>query len=120
VAAILAIAAVTGLGIVFERVCINPKKAFSIQAAIIITLGAAIFIRGGAMIAWGKDHHSLPAFSGQAPRACSARRSRSRRCWIVGVTAVVIALLAWWFRNTLFGLAMRSCADNGWARSSSA
>jgi branched-chain amino acid transport system permease protein len=112
VAALLAIAAVTLLGIAFERVCINREKALAIQAAIIITLGAAIFARGGAMVAWGKDHHSLPAFSGQGSARLLGAAVPLQTLWVVGVTAVVIALLAWWFRNTLFGLAMRSCADN--------
>ena len=112
VAALLAVVAVTLLGIVFERVCIDREKALSIQAAIIITLGAAIFARGGAMVAWGKDHHALPAFSGQGSARLLGAAVPFQTLWIVGVTAVVIALLAWWFRNTLFGLAMRSCADN--------
>jgi len=111
-AALLAIAAVTVLGIAFERVCISREKALSIQAAIIITLGAAIFARGGAMVAWGKDHHSLPAFSGQGSARLLGAAVPLQTLWIVGVTAAVVALLAWWFRNTLFGLAMRSCADN--------
>jgi len=111
-AALLAIAAVTLLGVAFERVCISREKALSIQAAIIITLGAAIFARGGAMVAWGKDHHSLPAFSGQGSARLLGAAIPFQTLWIVGVTAGVVALLAWWFRNTLFGLAMRSCADN--------
>jgi branched-chain amino acid transport system permease protein len=30
----------------------------------------------------------------------------------VGVAALVTAVLYWWFHRTLFGVAMRSCADN--------
>jgi branched-chain amino acid transport system permease protein len=111
-AAALALVAVTLLGIVFERACISRQKVFSVQAAIIITLGASIFARGGAMVAWGKDHHSLPAFSGQGSTRVLGAVVPLQTLWIFGVTTVVIVLLAWWFRSTLFGLAMRSCADN--------
>ena len=111
-AAVLAVVAVTLLGIAFERACISPLKVFSMQSAIIITLGASIFARGGAMVAWGKDHHSLPAFSGQGSVSLVGAAVPLQTLWIVGVTTVVIALLVWWFRSTLFGLAMRSCADN--------
>lgn len=112
VAAVLAVAVVTLLGVIFERICISRQKVFSVQASIIITLGAAIFARGGAMVAWGKDNHSLPAFSGQGAIPVFGAAVPLQILWVVAVGAVVIAGLFWWFNRTLFGLAMRSCAEN--------
>lgn len=111
-AAALAVAFVMVLGVVFERLCISSQKAFSIQAAIFITLGASIFARGAAMVAWGKDNHSLPAFSGQGAVSFLGAAVPLQILWVAGVSALVIVLLYWWFNRTLFGLAMRSCADN--------
>lgn len=111
-AVVLAVVLVTVLGIVFERVCISRLKVFSVQAAIFITLGASIFARGGAMVAWGKENHSLPAFSGQGAVSVFGAAVPLQVLWVVGVAAVVIAALYWWFNRTLFGLAMRSCAEN--------
>lgn len=112
VAAALAVVVVTALGVAFERVCISRLKVFSVQAAIFITLGASIVARGGAMVAWGKETHSLPAFSGEGAISFLGAAVPLQVLWIVGVAGTVIAVLYWWFNHTLFGLAMRSCAEN--------
>lgn len=112
VAAALAVVGVTALGVAFERVCISRLKVFSVQAAIFITLGASIVARGGAMVAWGKEHHSLPAFSGEGAVFFLGAAVPIQVLWILGVVGAVIAVLYWWFNRTLFGLAMRSCAEN--------
>jgi branched-chain amino acid transport system permease protein len=112
VAALLAVVIVMVIGVLFERVCISPLKTFSVQAAIFITLGASIVARGGAMVLWGKENHSLPAFSGHGAVQILGAAVPAQVLWVVGVAAVIIAVLYWWFNHTLFGLAMRSCADN--------
>lgn len=108
----LAITVVTILGVAFERLCISRLKVFSIQTAIFITLGASMFARGGAMVAWGKENHSLPAFSGHGAVSILGAAVPLQVFWILGIAAAVIAALYWWFNRTLFGLAMRSCAEN--------
>jgi branched-chain amino acid transport system permease protein len=108
----LAVAIVTVLGVVFERLCISRLKVFSVQTAIFITLGASMFARGGAMVMWGKENHSLPAFSGHSSVPLLGAAVPLQVLWIMGVAAVVIVALYWWFNRTLFGLAMRSCAEN--------
>src|SRR4029453_8400546 len=111
-AIVLAVLFVTALGVLFERVCISRQKVFSVQAPIFIPLGASIVARGGAMVAWGKENHSLPAFSGQGAISVFGAAVPLQILWVVAVAAIVIAALYWWFNRTLFGLAMRSCADN--------
>jgi branched-chain amino acid transport system permease protein len=108
----LAVAGVTALGVLFERICISRLKVFSVQAPIFITLGAAIFARGGAMVLWGKENHSLPAFSGYGAVSVLGAAVPLQVLWVMGVAGAVIAGLYWWFNRTLFGLAMRSCAEN--------
>jgi branched-chain amino acid transport system permease protein len=112
VAIALAVMVVTVLGVAFERLCISRLKVFSIQTAIFITLGASMFARGGAMVAWGKENHSLPAFSGHGAVSIFGAAVPLQVFWILGMAAAVIAALYWWFNRTLFGLAMRSCAEN--------
>ena len=89
-AALLAVVVVTLLGVAFERTCISRLRPFSMQAAIIITLGASIFARGGAMVAWGKDNHSLPAFSGQGSAMVLGAAVPLQTLWIMGVAAIAI------------------------------
>lgn len=64
------------------------------------------------MVTWGKENHSLPAFSGQDALTVLGAAVPYQVLWVVGVAALVTATLYWWFHRTLFGLAMRSCADN--------
>src|SRR5512145_230366 len=66
-AIVLAIIFSTLVGILFERLAIRPLKNAKPLSLIIITIGASIFIRGAAMLIWGKDTHALPAFSGNNP-----------------------------------------------------
>src|SRR3954469_16221811 len=91
VAALLAVRGVMVLGILFERVCISPLKTFSVQAAIFITLGASIVARGGAMVVWGKENHSLPAFSGHGAVPIFGAAVPAQVLWIMGVAALIIA-----------------------------
>jgi branched-chain amino acid transport system permease protein len=112
VALVMAVAVVTVIGIIFERLCISSLKVFSIPTAIFITLGASMFARGGAMVAWGKENHALPAFSGHGSVMVLGAVVPLQILWVMGVAVVVIAVLYWWFNRTLFGLAMRSCAEN--------
>jgi branched-chain amino acid transport system permease protein len=46
---------------------IEPAAGASVVTTIIITIGAAIFLRGVALLLWGKDFHALKPFSGDAP-----------------------------------------------------
>jgi branched-chain amino acid transport system permease protein len=54
-AAVIAIAAVTIFGVVFQHLAIRPLKKASPLAMIMVTIGASIFIRGLALLIWGKD-----------------------------------------------------------------
>jgi branched-chain amino acid transport system permease protein len=50
----LAIIFSTLVGILFERLAIRPLKNVKPLSLVIITIGASIFIRGAAMLIWGK------------------------------------------------------------------
>ena len=50
-----------------ERLAIRPLAGAPAVNAVIITIGVSILLRGGAMLAFGKDTLALPAFSGVKP-----------------------------------------------------
>jgi branched-chain amino acid transport system permease protein len=111
-ASVLSVVTVTLVGVLFERICIGQRRVLSVQAAIIITLGAAIFFRGGAMVAWGKDPYSLPAFSGQGAVTVAGIAVPLQTLWIFAISGLLVLALWWFFNRTLFGWAMRACAQN--------
>jgi branched-chain amino acid transport system permease protein len=109
---VLAIAFATLAGIALERLAIRPLKNAKPLSLIIITIGASIFIRGAAMLIWGKDTHALPSFSGNDPLYIAGATILPQHLWIFGISVLIIILNRLFFHYTLTGKAMRACAYN--------
>jgi len=108
----LAVAVSTATGVTFERLAIRPLRNAEPLRLIIITIGASIFIRGVAMLLWGKDTHALPAFSGQEPLEVAGATILPQHLWIFGVAVFIIIASRLFFNHTIMGKAMRACAYN--------
>jgi len=113
----LAITLATVVGIAFERLAIKPLKNAKPLSLIIITIGASIFLRGAAMLIWGKDTHALPAFSGNDPLYIAGATILPQHLWIFGISVLIIILNKIFFNYTIIGKAMRACAYNSYAAS---
>jgi len=107
-----AVASVTLLGVVLERVAIRPLLRKGVLAQIIATVGAAFVFETAAMVAWGREAVTLPAFSGDAPIAVGKATIVPQTLWVVGLTAVIVCALQLFYRRSLFGTAIRACAVN--------
>lgn len=114
---ILSVLIATIVGISFERLAIRPLKNAKPIRLIIITIGASIFIRGAAMLVWGKDTHALPAFSGTDPLYLAGATIMPQHLWIFGITLLVIIFSRIFFNHSIIGKAMRACAYNPQAAS---
>ena len=66
-ALLLAIVLPALVGILVEKLAIEPVKGAETVSLIIITIGASLVIRGLVQVWLGKGAHSLPAFSGDVP-----------------------------------------------------
>ena len=108
----LAIMIATCAGILFERLAIRPLKDANPLRLIIITIGASIFIRGVAMLIWGKDTHALPAFSGDDPLYIAGATLLPQHLWILGVSILIIIASRLFFNHSVVGKAMRACSYN--------
>lgn len=111
-AAILAILMTIVIGLGLARFAIEPAVGASVVTTIIITIGAAIFLRGLAMLLWGKDFHSLPAFSGDTPIRLGNTTLLPQNLWVLGVTVVLVVLVRFFFNRTLLGKALLACSFN--------
>jgi branched-chain amino acid transport system permease protein len=109
---VLAIIISTIAGISFERLAIRPLKNAKPLSLIIITIGASIFIRGVAMLIWGKDTHALPAFSSNDPLYIAGATILPQHLWIFGVTVLIIIGSRMFFNYSIAGKAMRACSYN--------
>ncbi len=109
---LLTLAAVTALGVVFERLAIRPLKEASLITLIMITLAGSILFRGGAMFLWGKDPYALPPFTQNPPIQFFGATLQAQTFWILGITVLVVAGIQFFFNRTLMGKAVRACAFN--------
>ncbi|MDH3242467.1 MAG: branched-chain amino acid ABC transporter permease [Alphaproteobacteria bacterium] len=108
----LAVAMTVLAGLALERFAIEPAKGASTVTLIIITIGASIFLRGGAQVAWGRNFHSMPAFSGNDPIVVGGAAILPQSLWVMGGTALVVVALRWFFNRTRTGKAMVASAHN--------
>jgi branched-chain amino acid transport system permease protein len=106
------IAAVALVGVLLERLALRPVRDPSPITLIIITVGAAVLIKGVAMLVWGKEAYPLPPFSGNTPFHLGTATILPQNLWVLGLTVVLVAALEAFFRLTLVGKAMRACAYN--------
>lgn len=109
-AILLAALTTTLVGAAIERFTIRPVKDASVIQLVIITIGLSILIRGVAMLLWGKDTFSLPAFSGSAPIAFAGAAILPQSLWILGITILLLLGLRFFFSSTIFGKAMLACS----------
>ena len=111
-AAAAAIVVATLVGMLLEKFAVEPARGASVVTLIIITIGASILLRGLATLVWDKKIHSLPAFTSETPIALAGATLLPQVLWILGVSAVAVALLWWFFNRTLTGRAMLAVSHN--------
>jgi len=111
-AALAAIACATLVGLALEKFAVEPARGAPVVTLIIITIGASILLRGLASLVWDKRIHALPAFSGERPIALAGATLLPQTLWVIGVTALCVALLWWFFNRTLTGKAMLAVSHN--------
>jgi len=111
-ALVLAIVLPALVGMVLEKAAIEPVKGAEPVALIIITIGASLVVRGVIQVWLGKSTFSLPAFSGDAPLQVLGATLMPQSLWVLGITALVVALLWYFFSRTLLGKAMLATSFN--------
>ena len=100
------------IGIILHRLAIRPARNASTITLIIITIGASIAIRGGALVVWGTESYSLPAFTRGRPIQIWSAVLHRQGLWVLGTTFVVVAGLYLFFQHTAWGKAVRACGVN--------
>lgn len=101
--AVLATIVIAGL---VYRLAVAPAGDADVLTLIIITIGASIFIQGIVQIVLGKNQHTLASFSGDAPLSFAGATLLPQTLWVLGIGAIMVILVACFFRFTLLGKAM--------------
>ena len=74
----------------FEQIAIRPLLRKGVLAQIIATVGASFVFETAAMLIWGRDAVTLPAFSGEKPISVGGATIVPQTLWVVGLTVVIV------------------------------
>jgi branched-chain amino acid transport system permease protein len=107
---VVTVAIVTAIGVLMERLTIHPARHADALVVIIITIGVSMLLKGGVMLALGKNAAGLPAFSGERPIRVLGATFVPQALWIFGGALGIMGLLHLFFARTLTGKAMRAVA----------
>jgi branched-chain amino acid transport system permease protein len=111
-AALLAIVLTAGIGVLLNKLAIEPARGAPVVSLIIITIGASIFIQGVAQIVFDKQIHRYPGISGDAPLRFAGATILPQSLWVIfGAMAVFVGLWLF-FTRTLTGRAVLATANN--------
>ncbi len=111
-AALLAIAITAGVGLALEKFAIEPAKNATVVSTIIITIGASIFLRGAALLIWGKEIYGLPPFTSNNPIKIGNATILPQNLWVMLGTAVTVLAVKYFFDRTKMGKAILACSYN--------
>lgn len=111
-AALIAIAATALIGVLMNRLTIEPARGAPVVSLIIITIGVSIFIRGVAQVVFGKQIHTFPAFSGDEPIRVFGATILPQSLWVIAGAIVVFIGLWLFFTKTLTGTAVLATSNN--------
>jgi branched-chain amino acid transport system permease protein len=109
-----AVIATMGVGALIEMLFIRWLRKPSVLRLIIITIGLSIVIREAALLFWGEGVRALPYFTGDAVTSLSVGdvHISPQVLWVLGISAIMVAALSFFFSRTLLGRKMRACACN--------
>src|SRR5699024_11386572 len=85
-------------GLLLDKLAIERAGDADVVPLIIITIGAALFIRGLAQYFWGKQYHDIPSFSGSEPIELFGATILPQSLWVLGTGLVLVILLVWFFK----------------------
>ncbi len=110
----LTIAVLVLFGAGFDRFLLRPIAGQPTVAAILVTLGAGMAMRGIAtmMPGWGTDTHALKAPYSDGVLSLGGLVVSTDHLVIIGVTGLLCLGLWIFFKRTRVGIAMQACSQN--------
>lgn len=103
VAILAAIAVVLAVSLLLQLLFTHTLRRAGVLQVIILTVAFGIVLRGLVHVLWGTQTHSIPPFSGSDPIRIGGATILPQAVWVIGVTGVVFAALAWFFRSSRTG-----------------
>lgn len=111
---VLAVLLVALIAMVVERVVIDPARDTGPVTKILLTIGVSIILRGMALLYWGTDPQGGKSFVRGALQLGGLELD-FQSLWIIGSTALALAVFSYFLDRTKTGKAVRACFMNPFA-----
>ena len=108
----VAIACGIGIGYLVERLMLRPLIGQPIVSALLMTLAVAYLLDGVATIFWGTKILPYPRWYPEQFFPFGPIKVSSGYVWSIVITAIVFVALAFFYRRSRMGKAMRATADS--------
>jgi branched-chain amino acid transport system permease protein len=112
IAILLALAVTVIFGILLYRLAIVPARGASPVTLIIITIGAAIMMRGLAAVVFDKNFHGFRSPLGDAPISIGGAAMLPQSLLVLAGAAIILVALWLFLNRTLTGKSMLATAEN--------
>ncbi len=114
---IITVILVTLVGVALNVLTIRQARQASNISLIIITIGAALFIRAIAGLGWGKNAQPVPPFTSGETVGFLGAYVRIQSLWVMGITVLLVLLVYLLLNRTLVGKSLKAAAINSRAAS---
>lgn len=111
-ASVLPVIMTGAIGAMVYLLAIRTAKRPSPVSLIIITIGAALFLRGISGELWGVGGHRTPVYWERPSLEFLGAVVHTQTIFIVGSTVAVTVLLQLFFSYTMMGKSLKACAVN--------
>ncbi|WP_026673133.1 branched-chain amino acid ABC transporter permease [Alkalihalobacterium bogoriense] len=109
---VVTICIVMVIGWTMEFTMIRRAKGADPISLIILTIGAAIFIRGISSMIWGKDQVRVAPFTENTPIGFAGATITPQSIWVIVIMLFVVISLYVLIDRTLVGKAFQACSVN--------
>ncbi len=101
------------LGIITERTLIRPlgHSRNYVFIALVVTIGLGLLIHAGIFVGWGTRPQAFPVLIEGTVKLFGIALTWNK-ILAAGIAAVAMIAIAWFFKKTPFGIAMRATADD--------
>ena len=106
------IAAAILFSVAVERFLLRPRRAWSHNALILVTLAAALFMHGVLFTLIGSDAVSFPRLISGAPFRIAGGGCRRKACFSIVVGFVLAPAIPFFLSGTQLGRQLRAAAEN--------
>ena len=101
------------LGLIQERLTLEPVRHSPAFIQITVTLGVSVLLRGLALIIWGKDPLAMSAFGGMdGVFEFAGAILPWQNLWVWVTTVLLMVVMFWFLKFTRAGCAVRACSIN--------